>query len=193
MLDAFIEAHCENNLSVLIISGEPDQAALSAAWNEIVFEYGTLIGPTEADAMFELSREIGILQSEIFYIDAAITVLRYRPVQEIIDELIAMGYEGAYDFNDRAAYERDLKRLVSLSKTKVFDLEGLIDQYNNLEKTSTGKKQSREDFLKTIHFVAQSQSYHINRKTTSVEDFAIMFSNYRQMMNIKLKEVEHGR
>lgn len=201
MLEDFIEAICNDKLNVLIIAGEPSQEQLQAAFAEIKTDYTSIIGTIEENSLFDLSREIGMLQSEIFYIEGTcgngseehpvIGLLRIKHIPEMIDELRRMGFDGVFNPNDRERYDNELDRILSLSKTKIFDLECLVSQYNNIEKTSTAKKQTRDEFIKTVHYVAKFQGHLIDRKATSTEDFAFMFSNYIAELNFRKKEVSN--
>jgi hypothetical protein len=70
-----------------------------------------------------------------------------------------------------------------------------VDEYNRLNKTTTGKKQSEDEFVTTVLMLAKYQGYNIDRKTTTVFDFAQIFNNYISEMKIKerqLKKYQHG-
>jgi hypothetical protein len=191
-LASFVEAHCNNNLKALIISGTPEENELLDAWTQIVFEYSSLIKSVESDEMFELAKEIGLLQWKVTYVDNAVFLLRHRYDVDVVHELINMGYDGVYDPADDRGYQQQLDRVISLTKTDVFDLEQLIAQYERLKNTSTGKKQTEFEFLKTIQYVSQYQGYPIDRNKTTVEDFAVMFNNYIEHLNFRKKEANHG-
>jgi hypothetical protein len=141
-LHAFIKAYCNDDLSGLIISGNPSQEEAKEAWEEIYTDYSTLINSNFSEAYLEMAKQAGILQCHILYTENAVFYLTYRYDQEIIDELRRLGYEINYDPEDLKQQERQLNRITSLLKTKKFDLEQLQDQITRLEKTSSGKKQT---------------------------------------------------
>lgn len=189
-LSAFIAAYCNDDLSGLIISGNPASSQLKEAWEDIKTEYASSIKSENSSEIIELARQIGLLQAHCIYVENAILHLRYKYDQDIVNELIIMGYDGNYDPSDVDAYIRQLNRVVSLSKTKVFDLEQLIDQYNSLKKVSSGKKQTEEEYLGLVYMLSRYQKYPIDRKTTMVDEFICIYNNYITEMMWRKKQLE---
>lgn len=171
-IDEFIQAYCHSNLSVLIVVGHPPQDVVLECWNEILFEYANLLKSDSSQYIFDLHKQISELQFDIWYVNEVINVLRVRYEQDLVDELIKMGYDG--DFTQ----EETLERTISLAKTKVYDLELLIAEYNALHKVIEGKKQTEEEFESSVAWLSKFQSYYIDTKTTSIYKFTIIFNNY---------------
>lgn len=180
----FKKCYCLNNLSFLIIEGTPTPEELSAAWNEIIFEYSTLINSDQSDHLLSLSKEILLLQHHIFYVQTAVDLLRLRHVPDIVEKLINMGYHGEYNFEDKENYNKQLDRVIALCTTNVFELGVLQDEYKRLDNTVKGKKQSEDDFDLTIAALSKHQGYRINQKETVVKEFTSIF-------NLYLKEIAH--
>lgn len=184
-LDPFIQAYCNNDLSGLLISGTQNEE-IHSAWNEILFEWSSLVKSENADALFELQKEIAILEHHIIYIDYAVPFLKLRYDEDIANEVRSLGYDVPQDEN----YQKALDLITSLAKRKVFDHGELVDEFNRLNKTTTGKKQSEDEFIKTVLTLAKYQGYPIDRKTTTVFDFAQIFNNYISEMKIKERQLQ---
>jgi hypothetical protein len=158
------------------------------AWNEILFEWSGLVKSENADALFDIQKEIAILEHHIIYIDFTIPFLKLRYDEEIANEVRSLGYD-VPQFTD-SNYQEALDMITSLAKRKVFDHGELVDEFNRLNKTTTGKKQSEDEFIRTIIMLAKYQGYPIDRKTTTVFDFAQIFNNYISEMKIKERQLE---
>lgn len=176
----FRKAHGAGDLTVLIISGTPDDQQLLDAWNEIVFELGTLIHTDENTRSLELLNEINFLDCHTKFANYAVRLLRFKHNQIVVDRLIGMGYPGNYDHKNQEAKTRQLNRIISLCKTKLFDLDILRDEYNRIHKINEGKKQSDEDFLKNIVMLKQ-WGYRIDMNDTMMDEYA-------QAMNLYMSE-----
>ena len=181
---AFKKAHCKNDLSVLIITGTPTPEDLQDAWNEIIWEYSGLIRTDTTDNLQEISKEIGLLQHHIIYVENALSLLRLRhdlkmpASEEIIKGFISMGYYIDYGLS----YPQQLQSIESQCKTQVFDLISLQDEYNRLQKTMDGKKQTEEEMDKNIVMLSKYMGFRIDQQITMMDEYA-------QVMNIYIREV----
>ena len=192
LLDPFIQAYCNNDLSGLVIAGPAINTDLQDAWNEIMFEYSGLIKSENSDYIFSLQKEIAILEHHIIYIDYTIPFLKLRYDEEIAQEVRDLGYE-LPQFTDKN-YQRSLDLITSLAKTKVFEHSNLVEEYNRLNKTVEGKKQSEDEFISTVLMLSKYQGYDINTSKTTVYKFTQIFNNYLSEMKVKEKQLEkYGR
>lgn len=173
----FIECYCNNDLSYLTITGNPIAEELLTAWNEILFEWAGLIKTENSDMLFNLQKDIVLLQYHIFFVENAVQVLWYKYDVEITNELAWLGYNIADDFGSET-YTQQLNTMVSLAKTIVFDLEELQHQYDSLQKTTTGKKQTEEEFGITVSILSKYQGYRIITNETTVKEFAAIFNSF---------------
>jgi len=187
-LDPFIQAYSNNDLSGLVIEGLPAPDELHDAWNEIMFEYSGLIKGDNSDYLFQLQKEIAVLEHHIIYIDYSVPFLKLRYDEDIAQEVRYLGYTVPGFTADN--YQKSLNLITELAKRKVFDHGNLVDEYNRLNKTVEGKKQSEGEFIRTIVMLAKYQGYNIDRKITTVYDFAQIFNNYLSEMKVKEKQLE---
>src|SRR5574339_525061 len=87
----FKQAYCLDDLSVLIIKGNPTHDQLTEAWNKILSEYALSIQSEDSEYMVGLERDIILLQHHIIYVEEAVKYLRRRYDEEMVNELINMG------------------------------------------------------------------------------------------------------
>lgn len=128
------------------------------------------------------------MQHHIIYVDFAVQFLRLKYDEDIAGEVRKLGYD-VPEWNDEN-YQQSLNRIVSLAKTVVFEHGNLVDEYNRLSNTVEGKKQSEEEFIRTIVMLSKYQGYNIDRKTCTVYDFAQIFNNYLLEMREREKQFE---
>jgi hypothetical protein len=178
MLDKFKQAYCNNKLEVL---GTGTNEELQSIWNEILFEYSSLFLNENSDRIFELTKRITLMQADIFYIDAAVAILRNTHDEEIVEGLRNLGFPLIEGYK-----EKDLDRIISLSKSLIFDIEVLAQEYELLTKVKEGKKQTENDFNQTVSILSKFQGYQIIQRITSVSEYCSIF-------NIYLKSTDHGR
>lgn len=171
-IDSFIQAYCNQDYKGLILKGDPDMNEVLKAWDEVLFEYSSLIKTENSQYFFETEKQMSLLKWHINYVDNAIRFLRIRYDEDLVKELNALGYDG--DFNKPEV----LDRTISLAKTQIFELDTLNDEYNRMRKTAAGKAQTEEEFISTVVMLSKYQNYHIDEFTTSVYRFTIIFNNY---------------
>ena len=186
----FKKALCHGDLSLLIVSGQPTDAQLLEAWNEIYFDYAAVLKSDNSDYTFNLAKDIGLLRHHLAYVEWAVLLLRLRYEPAVVEELQTIGYFDLEYSEDPAEWQRRLNRVVSLAKTKVHDLEMLEKDYERLNKTSEGKSVTEEEFNQTVLELARFQGYRIDQVTTMMDEYVSIFNNFLQ--DIKLKSKGHG-
>lgn len=200
-LARFIPAYCNSNYSGLIISGEPTQEELQAAWNEILFDYSALIKNENSDYIFRLAKEIALTHWHITYVDNCCRmggedtlagILHFRYDEDLIKELKKLGYKLTATFGTEKYFDQ-LSMINSLCKTKLFDLDELTQEHDRLVKTKSGKKQTEDEFMSTIIMLSKHQGYDIDAETTTVYKFTVIFNNYLTYKKIEIKSYEDGR
>lgn len=184
----FKQAYCLGDLSVLIISGIPTHDELVNAWEELLSEYANQIRNEDSSHIIDLSKEIGLLQHHIIYVEEAVKYLRIRYDQDMVDEMILIGYEFLQQTEDIVDWNKQLNRCISLCKTKIFDLEELQEQYKRINKTTEGKKLTDDDFNKNVMMVSKYQGYRIDQDTTMMDEYISIFNNFLYENNLIKKQ-----
>lgn len=186
----FKKALCTGDLSLLIVAGEPSEAQLLEAWNEIYFDYAAVLKSDNSDYTFNLAKEIGLLKHHLAYVEWAVLFLRLKYEPEVVEELQTIGYFDLEYSEDPAEWQRRLNRVISLAKTKVHDLENLERDYERLHKTSEGKSVTEDEFNQTVLELARFQGYRIDQVTTMMDEYVSIYNNF--LRDIKIKSKHHG-
>lgn len=173
-----MKAYCNNELSVLIITGNPSTAELEEAWNEVMYDYSSRIRTDESNYLLHTAWKIGQLQSHIIYVENALLYLRVRHNADMVNELRQMGYLHLNYKQHDEDWLQQLKRVESRCKTKVHDLEMLVQEYNKLNKISTGTNMTEDDFNANVMMLAKYQGYPIHRDLTMMDEYLSIFNNY---------------
>lgn len=186
-LEAFINAYCNNDLSGLIISNPNNEPTeLQDIFNEILFEYSGLIKSENSGYIFTLSKEIAVLQHHIIYIDYATFYLELAYDEDIAQEVRNFGYT-VPEITD-PNYQHAIGLIRELAKRVVFDHGNLVDEYNRLSKTISGKKQTEDEFYSTVVMLSKHQGYDIFKVTVFV--FTQVFNNYLREQKLTESQLE---
>jgi len=172
-LSAFIEAYSNNNYT-LLGTGTPEQIA--EAWNEILFDWATLIKTEQSQYLFELSQNIGVLEARIIFIENAVMLLRIKWDEDLAEGIRKEGYDPA-----------DLDMVISLAKRLVFDINELKDEYTRLTNTTGGKRKSEDEFYEDIAMLSKFQAYNIDPDTTTVKKYASIFNLFLKQHSLQSK------
>jgi hypothetical protein len=175
---AFKKAYCENDYSGLTISGTPTQDELQAAWNEVLFDYSMTVKNDRQDYSLNQLKTIGELSWHVTYVHNVVTFLRHRYESELVDQLVEMGYDLCYDPSNIHDFERQLNRIVSLCKTKVFDLEQARGEYQRMEKSISGKQMSTDEFDDNVAMISQFMRFPIDDELTTMAKYCSYLNNY---------------
>jgi hypothetical protein len=174
----FMQAHCNGTLEVLIVYGEPMQHELLQAWNEIVFDYSSRLKSTESSHINDLILQISSLQFHIGYVDNAVFLLRHRYVKEVTEYLQYLGYRFLNFTGMDEDWQRQLNRVVSQCKTRIYDLDQLMDEYDRINKTTTGQRLTEDEFIRNVAMLSKYQQTWIDKEKMMMDDYIAIFNNY---------------
>lgn len=173
----FKQAYCNNDLTALAIEGMPPANELQSAWNELLFEYASSVQTDQSEHTFQMAKQIGELEHHIAFVEYTTFFLRRKYDQEMVDELILLGYYHLHFTEDEENWNKQLDRCISLCKTNVFDLEQLREDYNRLNATTSGKPQTEDEFNKTVAQLAKYQGYRIDQLTVMMDEYISIINN----------------
>ena len=163
-LTAFIDAYCNQDYSGLG-TGTPQE--ITEAWQEILFDWGSLVHTEMSTHIFELAKRIGVMQAHVLLVENAVKYLNIEWDEDIAGLLIAEGYD-----------PKDLNRTLSMAKRVVFDLNEAQDEYNRLTKTVGGKKMTEDEFQENIQMLIKWRGVTIDPDTTTVKVYANIINMY---------------
>ena len=175
-LATFIDCYCHEIYSGL---GEGTPEEITDAWIDIMSEWGELMRNEDTGYMLSLGNQILSLKVHVSLVESITFVLLKKYDLELVDKLInELGYDGEYPENDRVAFVKQLDRVVSLSKTKVYELSELNDEWDRLRKSDSGEKASEDDFERNILRLSKYQGYRINKYKTTIYEYTHIHNNF---------------
>lgn len=191
-LQRFIDCACDDNLHALVISGNPDPADLSAAWENIKIQYSDAVKDAQTKIRINLQAEVNRLCITIDQANTLISELRDRYVEKFaraVNSILHASFK--FDVRFPQDYDRDLKRAAG----KVKGLEMRLDmQLAALEKVEAGQpskvvtKLTREYFIGVLIALDNHHRYTVNRDMTTFE-----FCARIKQLNQYVEQSKHGR
>jgi len=159
-LQAFIDAYSNADFSG-IGTGE----GVSEAWQEILFEWATLLRSEQSEYILESSKQIAALEARITFIEYSAHYLGIQWDEDIANEFIKEGYD-----------PHNLPMAISLAKRLVFDLTELREEYERLTKTTNGKPKTEDEWMEDVAMLSKFQGYSINPENITVQKYAAIFN-----------------
>jgi len=155
----FIEIVCTGELKHLY--SEPakyihKQADLASVWQVIFNEYNELTNNAQAKHIFNLVRDMYVLQTRISIIDDAIAFLASVDQIELYQDTINILYQygcGHIVFTNENKIAQ-LKRCVSICKKYLLELKQKETEYNALN-TDNGAKVTKQDYYANVAIISK--------------------------------------
>lgn len=167
--DKFQEVCVEDNLNVLIISGEPPAEKLIEAWSNIYLNYIDIIDDTFSHKINEKVKTAH-LQAKIQLAKNIVRILMLKQNDELMDILIGMGFKGSVNKHNRKSCVAYLDRV--RIQIKFWELNVPTEKEENKE----NKKLSYEQFAKALFSLSKYAGYDMKASEISCFDFALRYS-----------------
>lgn len=177
-LAVFVDCMFNSAFESLLISGKATTEELTSVWHEIYYEYCDLIRSKD-DFLLNIMKKINGLQADATFIDAAILLLSFRPNVDSMNLLNSMGFN-----IDENNILDSLRSAQTLASRIIWDIDEAKAELNNYLQ-SKGGEMKEKDFAKNIAMVAKYQGYHIDKNTTSVYDYTMIYNNFCEDIDIK--------
>lgn len=171
-LISFIKVIVTGDLSYLGKLKNPEDV-----WQAIHSEYTELSGDTSNSRGLELAKQISFLTNKINITNLIVYQLSLRGRNEdLVIELKNMGYR--LMFKD---FEKDLERVLSLSKSDHIRLKDAQTQYKEIEK---GEKTTEKDWYRILSALAKHrQVASINPALITVMEYICMDLEFKEYIN----------
>lgn len=183
----FIKIVCDGDLSQLY--SEPakfihKQADLSAIWEKIFNEYNELTDNTQSKHIFNLIKEITLLNGRLEVIQQSVDALAklgskdFPKLCEMLNEMLGTDFE----FTDESL-QSDLNRIVTRSKTWVLQLSQVQKEYKDMAGDDKNKV-TVNDYYSLIAQLSKFFGFQIPLHTTTVSLY-ISYLNQFKFANSK--------
>lgn len=173
-LDVFIDALVNKNLGRLVIYGKATHRQINDAWELLFTEYCEISGSPQYQRLVNLSREIGGLQSKLLSIRLCVKVLGYRYSSRAISTLRRFGYNYKFNPQDPEGYLRDIKAVMTKSKSVEIALDQSLAEYDKLLKESDGKNLTEDYFQKALVELSKFMGFRVNAREVTVSEYVAM-------------------
>lgn len=194
-LDRFITCVCDQDLSVLVISGTPTPNELLSAWNDIYDEYVAAVNDKEQQHILRLTKEINCLEFDFKLIGLCVTRLEIEHSDEvlgILKKLIPTNLK--FNPADLEQYKKDLSLVISKSKRMIIEIENKRGELGKLA-PEKGSRVTRSEFDKVIVRASKFMAYKVDKKTTTVSEFVRIVDEMRKEADSieQINKAKNGR
>jgi len=187
-LDVFIDALVNKNLSRLVIYGKATYKQINDAWEQLFTEYCELSGSPQYQRLVNLSREIGGLQSKLLSIRLCVKVLGYRYSTRAVSTLRRFGYNYKFNLQDPEGYLRDIKAVMTKSKSVEIALDQSLVEYDKLLKESDGKNLTEDYFQKALVELSKFMGFRVNAREVTVSEYVAMIKRREREIQLSLNQ-----
>ena len=176
-LNRFIDCLVDNNLTALIISGQPQDFSneiLSTAWGNIQSQYIERIGTGEYKMYVKLFKEIQLLKITLIQINCLAArqtdnndpgILRLCYDEHLVGELNKLlKTTCTLNWKDPKSYHAELDKCINRSKAFKIQLDLKLLTFDAIEKKNQGKqtpKATREYFVSILVTLSDHAKYMI--------------------------------
>lgn len=150
-LKNFISCQTKEDLSYLVIEGEPSEQELLNAWITIKQEYADALGDGESKLYYKLQKdatEISIDLTLIYEYIRQLEVVYYPPFADEVNALLRTSFK--FDINNPIEYKRNLKSCLDRSKEKKIRHELMKIQIESLQKKFLTAKAPDQRYYQNI-------------------------------------------
>lgn len=196
-LTQFMSCAFDNDFTVLIISGKPSPKQLAEAFENIITEYYDISGIDKDMEEIEILRRLKYLELRNQAVSAAIFAQRQavlspeigEPFTEYFSIFSNNGYAPKWT-GDKQAF---LKQLDSFERSEASyhkeyeEVKKELEDYYKSEAAKNKPMNSRKNFIRMVNNIERLGN-RIDFNNISLERFAVMVSDYRELMDKKAFE-----
>lgn len=188
-----------DDLSKLIISGQPDKKDLVNAWQDILQEYSDLIKSEKSKSIFEAWKKVAYTEWQIKFIEAVI--LKFRMKNPETDaylynrEQALQVSELGYSFIPEPENEEDYLQAINFLDIESRNLTIFLNQYTveyNLLCPKQEEKVKRQeiDYDTELAVLSKFMGTFIDKRKRSVQDVCAIINVFNQHNEIVKKQTE---
>lgn len=185
MLSEFIVAHCDKDLSVIVISGSPTPKQLQAAWDRLYEQYIKAVAGNEFSDRLQVVKDYTLLESKVRRATMLLELYKVEEAREMIAKMITnfkypIGRVSVDNLNSC------LKRFQAYLKTDIVKLNGMAKKLETKEKKA--KEPKVEDYYNMLGAIAEALKIQVNPNTTSVAMYCTYVSMYNRHVEQLIKQ-----
>ena len=180
-LDRFIRAYCEDDLTALVIKGDPPADEIQKAWEAIYDDYTDKMASDNYRDIQEVTKEINLATIKYNAVKTIVQLLEFFPVQEWVDVCqpslnACLGFEWPLDLSDKILFVQQLEGAMGHAASFFTEAEAMRV---TLPKTKAGSasKPTVESFDEMIVILSRYNKYKIQKRETTTSEFCIMMQD----------------
>lgn len=171
-LSRFIRCACDGDLKALCRFPIIPQTILRRTWAHISEEYAKLSGSPGYEKSFALSKEIAREHTKLELIKMCLRILIVKHSKESINRLRELGYTYRFDWDNPAAFRKDLERVGKSAAMIALELENKRKQYDKI--LSGAKPMAKNSFMQALAILSKYMGFRINPQEVTVEEYLTM-------------------
>jgi hypothetical protein len=179
---------CEQNFSVLILSGTPSEIDLLECWSNLYAQYLDVLGDTETLYIIMLQRDVALLNLKITAIEGSVGILNFLPVESLIDALRKLGFDVRNLTEGNPGYDHALKRILSKLAPMKLKLEEMQAELTQFFKDRGEDTVSRDQIRRQVTRLSKFMGYPIKTKKTMVPEYVGILKEYLSQFSKPEKE-----
>lgn len=176
-LEQWITCACDNDLSLLTLTGTPTEEESAAAWLQLICQYQTVTKAAGVGKTIELTAKVEALNLKINFVTKLMEVLSWGYEPTIAEALRGWDYD--FPFTEET-YERDLIKVnarLGNDKTKLaMAMQSYKDQQEEGQKNGT--ELNRESFMLVLLQIEEIKKMQFDPCELNMYKFALMYRQY---------------
>ena len=178
-LENFITCFCDNDLTALIISGNPTQEELEEAWAPILESHGQKADDPEQKEVALHTRDYNRMITKCNAIQMLVKAIVFIPHKPWIEELKKLyGMPIELDPKNPGQFERGIKTILARVARWSDDAESIRKEIK-ASQPQGAVKADRDHFDQLMVAVGEVNKYYIDPKKVTANQFFIMVRNLR--------------
>ena len=179
-----------NNISALIVEGEPTAEQLAEAWASLFLEYCDLSEAHETTHRRRLLYEIEVLKKKAILCQSWVDVISIVPSAPINNALWIVGYEFELNPDNPEQYKADIARINAELTDLRFTIKVKQAEYNALEKSPTEHDTFDVKYFSTIYTrINNYYKYNAVNDQTKVEMYCALLREFVGAIDESNKEI----
>lgn len=179
MLDKFITAVCDGDLSVLVTDWtNVTEKDVKEAWCKIQDEHSDLLKNREKTHLEQVSKELNILITKRNVIYACIYRLSVAYSEEIVNELKKWTLVvEKFNQDDLESYTKDLETIKNRNARIDIDIRHLQEELKKQLPEGIERQNTRSDYIKNVIALEKHKGHAIDESKTSVHKYDLMLAD----------------
>jgi hypothetical protein len=191
-LDPFINAYCDDDLSGLVISGDPPPDELQQVWEQLKDEFEDGMQDDDYRETRDVVIEIDLMETAFTTVHTICSLLEYFPAMTLVEELAPelerhLGFPISLDPADKNAFQNGLDMARGHAGRIWTEAQAMKVQLPRRTQAPGTKphKISRGDFDQLIIALSAHFKFKVSKYETTVSEFMTMVQDLRRSVRAR--------